>query len=183
MTPVLTAILRSNAEDIRAPPIRCKQVPRGWCAPERTDAEFNARWQDREDVKKQVRSAPTDRSLPRSLKATTQKLKRTRAEDVQRFFDYYIRTLEGSIPKGAQFGFYKHIKGMDVERKRTYNSQNFKDEGSRLLRDNALIRERWVRSFHILLKTKSPALDQSIVDELQQCPPGGPLDDFPSGYK
>ena len=36
---------------------------------------------------------------------------------------------------------------MDVERK-TFNSQYIKDEEGRLLRDNALIRERWVRWFH-----------------------------------
>ena len=57
---------------------------------------------------------------------------------------------------------------MDVEGKRTFNSQYIKDEEGRSLRDNALIRERWVRWFHKLLHTKSPTLDPSIVDELEQ---------------
>ena len=52
-----------------------------------------------------------------------------------------------------------------------------------MLRDNALIRERWVRWFHKLLNTKSPTLDPSIVDELTQWPPCRPLVDVPSRYE
>ena len=58
-----------------------------------------------------------------------------------------------------------------------FNSQYIEDEEGRLLRDNAFIRERWVRWFHKLLNTKSPTLDQSIVDELKQWPPCRRLDD------
>ena len=36
---------------------------------------------------------------------------------------------------------------MDVEGKRTFNSQYINYEEDRLLRDNALISERWVRWF------------------------------------
>ena len=72
---------------------------------------------------------------------------------------------------------------MDVKGKRTFNSQYIKDEEGRLLRDNALICERWVRWFHKLLSTKSPTLDPSIVDELKQWPPCRPQDDVPSSYE
>ena len=102
------------------------------------------------------------------MKATTKQLKRTRAEAVQRFFDDYVSQLEERIREGDQFGFYNHLNGMDVEGKRTLNSQYIKNEKGRLLRDNALIRERWVRWFHKLLHTKSPTLDRSIVDKLNQ---------------
>ena len=117
------------------------------------------------------------------MKATTKQLKPTRAEAVQKFFEYYVSQLEGRIRKGDPFRFYKHLKGMDVEEKRTSNSQYIKDEERRLLRDNALIRERWVRWFHKLLNTKSQTLDPSIVDELKQWPPCRPLDDVPSRYE
>ena len=70
-----------------------------------------------------------------------------------------------------------------MEGKRTVNSQYIKDEEGRLLQDNALIRERWVRWFHKLLNTKSSTLHSSIVDELIQCPPCRPLDDVPSRYE
>ena len=181
MASLLTEMLLSNAAD-RAPPIRRKQVSRGWCATEATKAELHARWQDREDASKRVRSAPNDRGLRQALTATTKQLNRTQAEAVQRFFEDYVSQLEGRIREGDQLGFYKHLKGMDVEGKRTFNSQYIKDEEGRLLRDNALICERWVRWFHNLLNAKSPTLDPCIVDELRQWPPCRPLDDVPSKY-
>ena len=72
---------------------------------------------------------------------------------------------------------------MHVEGKRTFNSQCIKNEEGRLLRDNTLIRKRWVRWFDKLLSTKSPTLDPSNVDELKQWPPCRPLDDVPSRYE
>ena len=117
------------------------------------------------------------------MKATIKQLKCTRAEAVQRFFEDYVSQLEGRVREGGQFGFYKHLKGMDVEGKRKFDSQYIKDEKGRLLRDNALIRERWVRWLHKLLNTKSPILDPSNVDELKQWPPCRPLHDVPSTYE
>ena len=144
MASLLTETLLSNAADI-APPNRRKHVPRGWCATDEAKAELNGRWQNREDARKRVRSAPNDRGLRQALKATTKQPKRTRAEAVHRFFEDYVRQLEGRIRERDHFGFYKHLKGLDVEGKRTFNSQYTKDEEGRLLRDNSLIRERWVR--------------------------------------
>ena len=105
MASVLTETLLSSAADI-ALSIRRKQVPRGWCAIAETKAELNAQWQDREDARKRVRSAPSDRGLRRALNSTTKQLKRTRAEAVQRFFEDYVSHLEGRIREGDQFGFY-----------------------------------------------------------------------------
>ena len=178
MTSLLTKTLMSNAADI-APPIWRKQVPKSWCATEEPKAELNRRWQDREDARKRVCSAPNDRGLRRALKATTKQLKRTRAEAVQRFFEDYVSQLEGRIREGDQFGFYWEGCG----RERTFHSQYIKYEKGRLLRDNAFICERWVRWFHKLLNTKSPTLDPSIVDELKRWPPCRPLDDVPSRYE
>ena len=96
MTSVLTETLLSNAADI-APPIRRKQVPRGWCATEKTKAELDARWQDRQDARKRLRSAPNYRNLRRALKSISKQLKRTRAEAVQRFFEDYVSQLEGRV--------------------------------------------------------------------------------------
>ena len=144
---------------------------------------MNARWQDGEDARKRVRSAPNDRGLRRALKTTPKQLKLTRAEAVQRFFEDCVSQLEGRIGEGDQFVFYQHLKGMDVEGKRTFTSQYIKDEEGLLLWDNALIRERWVRWFHNLLNAKSPTLDPSIVDELKQGPRCRSLDDVPSRYE
>ena len=92
-------------------------------------------------------------------------------------------TLEGRVREGDQFGFYKHLKGMDVEGKRTSHSQYIKYKGGRLLRENAFIHDRWVRWFDKLLNTKLSTLDPSIVDALVQCPPSRQLDDVPSWYE
>ena len=124
--------------------------------------------QDRKDERKRVRSAPNDRGLRRALKATTKQLKRTRAEAGQRFFEDYVSRPERRIREGGLLGFYKHLKGMDVEGRRTFNSQNIKDEKGRLLQGSSLIRERGVRWIRKLLNTKSPTLDPSIVGELKQ---------------
>ena len=55
-----------------------------------------------------------------------------------------------------------------MEGKRRFNSQYIKYKEGRLLRDNALIRKRWVRWFHKLVNTKSPTLDPNILDEVNQ---------------
>ena len=140
-----------------APPIRRKQEPRGWCAPEEVKAELHTRWLEREDARTRLRANPSDRNLRKALKTSTKQLKLARAEGVQRFFEEYVSQIEGRIREGDQFGFYKHLKGMDVEEKRTFNSQYIRDEEGRLLRDIGLIRERWVRWFYKLLNTTQVA--------------------------
>lgn len=79
-----------------------------------------------------------------------------------------------------------HLKAVDVERKRTFNSQYVKDEESRLLRHDALIRERWVRRCHTncyQVHTKSPRQDLPIVDAPKVRPQCRTLDGLPSSYE
>ena len=116
-------------------------------------------------------STPHDRGLWQPLKATVKQLKRTRAETVQEFFEDYVNQHGDGIQEGDFLGFNKHLTGMDVEGKITFNSQYIKDEEGRLRRHNALIRERWVSWFHKVLNTKSPTLDPIIGDKLKQWPP------------
>ena len=98
---------------------RRRQGPRRWCAPEEVKAESLARWLESEDARTRLRANPSDGNLRRTLKAATKQLKRARADGVQRFFEEYVSQLEGRIREGDQFGFYKHLKGMNVEGKRT----------------------------------------------------------------
>ena len=100
MTSLLTeTLLLSWAADI-APPVRRKQVQRGWRSTEETKAVLKACRHDREDERKRVRSATNDRGLRRSSKATSKQLKLTRVEAVQRFFEDYVSQLEGRIREG-----------------------------------------------------------------------------------
>ena len=117
------------------------------------------------------------------MKTATKLVKRARAEGLRRFFEEYVSQLEKRIREGDQFGFYKHLKEVDVEGKMTFNSQYIRDEEGRLLRNIGLIRERWVRWFHKLQNTKSPTLDPTITDELKVWPSCSPLDDVPSRYE
>ena len=57
--------------------------------------------------------------------------------------------------------------------------QYIKGEEGRQLRDNGLIRDRWVQWFTTLLSAKSPALDLNIVESLKVWPLCIPLDDLP----
>ena len=57
---------------------------------------------------------------------------------------------------------------MDLEGKRDHSSAYVKDENIALLRDVELARERWVQQFHTLLNAKSPSLDPSIAEGLDQ---------------
>ena len=72
---------------------------------------------------------------------------------------------------------------MDLEGKRTFDSQYIKDEEGRLLQGNALIREHWVRWFNNLLSTESPTVDQTIVGQLKTWPPCKLLDHDPSRHE
>ena len=104
-----------------APPVGRKQGPRGWCAPEEVKAELHARWLEREDARTRLRANPSDTNLRKALKTATIQLKPARTDGVQRFFEEYVSQLQGRVREGDQFGFYKHLKGMDVEGKITFN--------------------------------------------------------------
>ena len=89
-----------------------------------------------------MRANPSDRNLQKALKTAIKQLKRARAEGVQRFFEACVRQLEGHIREEDPFGFYKHVKEMNVEGIRTFNTQYIRDEEGTLLQDIELIRER-----------------------------------------
>ena len=80
----------------------------------------------------------------------------------------FVRKLKTRTREGDQAGFYKHLKTMNLERKQGRSSAYVKDENGVLLRDDELIRERWVRWFHTLLNAKSPRLDLNIAEGLDQ---------------
>ncbi|CAB1101823.1 unnamed protein product [Ectocarpus sp. CCAP 1310/34] len=66
---------------------------------------------------------------------------------------------------------------IDVEGKRSFTSQNIKDEDGKV---PTFIRQRWARWFHKLLNTKSPTIDLHAADKVKRWPTCVPLDDIPS---
>ncbi|CAB1113113.1 unnamed protein product [Ectocarpus sp. CCAP 1310/34] len=69
---------------------------------------------------------------------------------------------------------------IDVEGKRSFTSQNIKDEDGKVLRNPTFIRQRWARWSHKLLNTKSPTIDLHAADKAKRWPTCVPLDDIPS---
>ena len=66
-------------------------------------------------------------------------------------------------------GLYKHLKmTAGLGRRETEGHQAIEDENGNLLRDNRDILRRWERFFGNLLNIKSPALQPSIVEKVQQ---------------
>ena len=66
-------------------------------------------------------------------------------------------------------GLYKHLKmTAGLGGRKTEGQQAIKNENGNLLRDNGYILRRWERFFGNLLNTKSPALQPSIVEKVQQ---------------
>ena len=90
----------------------------------------------------------------------------------------YVAELETLLRHRDIRGFYKHLKmtaglgGREPE-----GQQAITDENGNLLRDKGDILRRWERFFGNLLNTKSPALQPSIVEKVQQrrkAPPSPP---------
>lgn len=68
-------------------------------------------------------------------------------------------------------------------KKRTLKSQYVNGKEGRLLRDNGLIQELWVRELHKLICTKPPIPGLTIVYEIKACSPCRSLDNVSSRYE
>ena len=158
--------------------VPCSKRPRGaqgWCAGPGVEAGMNAAWQQREDARRHLRVEPHNSNLQKVVKIAGKKLRKVRKAAVLSFFWDFVRKLETRTREGDQAGFHKHLKTMNLEGKRDRSSAYVKDEYGVLLGDFELIRERWVRWFHTLLKAKSPRLDPNIAEGLDQWPENMPL--------
>ena len=76
---------------------------------------------------------------------------------------------------GDQHGFFQNIESVQLEETKKVESQCFRDEGGKLLRDKGRLRERWVRLFRSLLNSESDMLDPDIPKRLPQQPVGSAL--------
>ena len=81
----------------------------------------------------------------------------------------YLAELETLLRHRDIRGLYKHLKmTAGLGGRKTEGQQAIKDENGNLLRDKGGILRRWERFFGNLLNTKSPALQPSIVEKVQQ---------------
>ena len=112
----LSTMLISAAANT-APRERKQHGSHGWCASAEAKAEIHTAWMARESARRASMSAPTDANLRKALKMTNNELRRVRTHAVERFFETYVSRLEEHIADGDQRGFYRHLKGIDVEGK------------------------------------------------------------------
>ena len=147
----------------------------GWCAGLGVEAETNEAWQQREDARRHLRAESHNSNLRKAVKMAGRNFRKVRKVAVLSFFWDFVRRLETRTREGDHAGFYKHLKTMNLEKKRDRSSAYVKDENSVLLRDVELIRERWVRWFRTLLNAMSPRLDPNIAEGPDQWPENMPL--------
>ena len=109
----------------------CSKHPRGaqgWCAGPGIQAEMNAAWQQREEVRKSLRTDPNNGILRKAVKVAGKILEKICKAAVLRFFWAHVRKLEARIQEGDYAAFYRHLKTMNLEGKRDCSSQFIKDE-------------------------------------------------------
>ena len=157
MVTAFTEAMLSTAADIAPRAKRC-QGQRGWCSSEETKADTHTAWQEREAARELFRVDPGDSNLRRTLKAAGNAVKRVKFEAVRTgdsnlrrtlkaagnavkrvkfeavriFFEEVVSQLEARINDGDQAGFYKHLKGVNLEGRRSCGVQYIKDEQGRL---------------------------------------------------
>ncbi|CAB1103314.1 unnamed protein product [Ectocarpus sp. CCAP 1310/34] len=166
-----------------APLARCTRGQRGWYTSE-AQHEISEPSKEIKAARKQLRGASTnsafEATMKAMLKATRKKRSIARWRALETFFEGYVRQLEKKSREGSQASFYRPLKLIDVEGKRSFASQNIKDEDGKVLRDPTYIRQRWARWFHKLLNTKSPTIDLHAAGKVKRWPTCVPLDDIPS---
>ena len=170
----MAKVMLSTAADL-VPRSKRPRGAQGWCTGPGVETKMNAAWQQREEARRHLRVGPHNSNLRKTVKPAGKNLRKVRKAAVLSFFWDFVRKLETPNRKDDQAGYYKHLKTVNLDRKRDRSSAYVEDENGVLLRDIELIRERSVRWFHTLLKAKSPRLDRKIAEGLDQWPENMPL--------
>ena len=105
----------------------------------------------------------------KALRAACKEVRAAIDKGIEVHLEEYLAELETLLRHRDMRGLYKHLKmtaGLSV--RKTEGQQAIKDENGKLLRDKGDILRRWERFFGNLLNIKSPALQPSIVEKVQQ---------------
>ena len=162
------AIMRTA--ELVIPPQERRRPGRGWSGDARTEAELQAATDAMHTAWQRLRMGTRDAQLRRAVRKACNWLKRVRSVAVVRFFERHVVELDKQLRMGDQHGFFQNIKSVQLEETNKVESQCFRDEEGRLLRDKGRSRKRWVRFFRSLLNSKSDMLDADIPKRLPQHP-------------
>ena len=166
----------SNVDDVEAafaaaimrtaklviPPQERRRPGRGWSGDAQTEAELQTATDAMHAAWQRLKTDTRDAQLRRVVRKACNWLKRVRSAAVVCFLERHVVELEKRLRMGDQHRFFQNIKSVQLEETKKVESQCVRDEGGRLLRDKGRIRERWVRFFRSLLKSKSDMLDPDI---------------------
>ena len=105
----------------------------------------------------------------KALRAACKDVRAAIDKGIEVQLEEYVAELETLLRHRDMRGLYKDLKmTVSLGGRKTEGQQAIKDENGNLLRDKGDILRRWGRSFGNLLNTKSPALQLSIVEKVQQ---------------
>ena len=112
----------------------------------------------------------------KALRAACKEVRAAIDKGIEVHLEEYLAELETLLRHRDMRGLYKHLKmTAGLGGRKTEGQQAIKDENGNLLRDKGDILRRWERFFGNLLNTKSPALQPSIVEKVQQRRKAPPL--------
>ena len=171
-------LLMAVAENVPHPVRRPKPGVGGWWANEEAQRNIQETWKMRHAVwrklRQECRSDYPDRGVKRALgkevKRATESLNQVKEAAQDSYFRAFVSDLEARHREGDQAAFYRLLKEVDMEGIRKSRQQHIQDEEGNLLKDDSLIRERWLRHFRQLLNQISDLLDPSIVNSLKEYP-------------
>ena len=120
----------------------------------------------------------------KALRATCKEVRAAIDKGIEVHLEEYLAELETLLRHRDMRGLYKHLKmTVDLGGRKTEGQRTIKDENGNLLRDKGNILRRWGRFFGNLLNTKSPVLQPSIVEKVQQRRKAAPPPSPPPGAR
>ena len=147
-----------------------RRTPRrlGWYERPAVRAALLAALDKKREARRQCKTKHTTATW-KALRAACKEVRAAIDKGIGIHLEEYLAELETLLRHRDMRGFYKHLKmTAGLGGRKTEGQQAIKDENGNLLRDKGDILRRWERFFGNLLNAKSPALQPSIVEKVQQ---------------
>ena len=140
----------------------------GWCERPAVRAALLAALEKKRKARRQCKTKHTT-ATSKALRAACKEERAAIDKGIEVHLEEYVAEPGTLLRHRDMRGLYKHLKmTAGLGGRKTEGQQAIKDENGNLLRDKGDIFRRWERFFGNLLNTKSPTLQPSIVEKVQQ---------------
>ena len=140
----------------------------GWCERPAVRAALLAALEKKRKARRQCKTKHTTATW-KALRAACKEVRAAIDKGIDAHLEEYVAELETLLRHRDMSGLYKYLKmTADLGGRKTEGQQAIKDENGNLLRDKGDTLRRWERFFGNLLNTKSPTLQPSIAEKVQQ---------------